>query len=140
MTQIGAKKWCSVLTSTLKNYQNLQETKIYQKPGKISQVNCDAKIRTWPYAEMLHSLQRLNLDFSVLVVDAVLRSRWLAILVRVHFLHRRWVDDGHRHGDIIGEVSLHFAVLLADCTPMHAAVDRARIARRVLRYAGKVNH
>lgn len=71
-------------------------------------------------------LRRLKLS---LVGCPVLRG---TVLCRGHLLHWRWIDDGHRHGAVVCKAAPPFAVLLAVCAPVQAAMDHARVAWGIL--------
>lgn len=78
-------------------------------------------------------LQGLHLQIGV--INAFCRGRCSSIMAfarRIHLLNRWRVDNGHGRNKIIRQASLHLPVLLAQGTPVHTAVHRARVTWRVL--------
>jgi hypothetical protein len=68
-----------------------------------------------------------------LVRRPVLLSGSGMVLWHAHFLHWRWVHDGHRHGTVVRrQPAPPLAVLLAVGAPVQAAVGHARVAGGVL--------
>lgn len=89
---------------------------------------------------ILVHLQRDDLNVIVLrlccsmlgIGCSILRGHNTTVLWHAHLLHRRWVHNRHGHSTALCEPTPPLAMLLAVCAPVQAAVDHARVERRVL--------